>query len=70
MKTKEEQQRDQAFKEYLAIYDLAYKKFRAIIDKAWKECQEKCEVINEQEGEEEEDIKIIDGKKYKLIKKL
>ena len=61
-----------AFKEYNAIIEPAYKKYRAIEGPAFKkynaiekqankEYQSKCNEIDEQ------DIKIIDGKKYKLV---
>jgi len=56
--------KDQAYKKYKAINDPAYKKYKAISDPAWKEYKAKCKKIDEQE----EDIKIIDGKRYKLIK--
>jgi len=46
--------------------DQAYKKYKAINDPAWEEYKAKCEAIDEQDLE---DIKIIDGKRYKLIKK-
>ena len=61
-----------AFKEYNAIIEPAYKKYRAIEGPAFKkynaiekqankEYQSKCNEIDEKE------IKIIDGKKYKLV---
>jgi len=70
--TKQEQ-KDKAYAEYKAIMDKAYKKYRAIEGPAFKEYQaiqgpayaeyqSKCNEIDEQE-----DIKIIDGKKYKLV---
>ena len=52
---------EQAFKEYQSIQEPAYKKYRAIQGPALKEYQSKCNEIDEQ------DIKIIDGKKYKLV---
>jgi len=44
--------------------DEAWKKYKAIRDQAWEEYYAKWEEIDKQE----EDIKIIDGKRYKLIK--
>ena len=49
-----------ASKEYLAIDEPAWKEYEAIIEPAWKEYLVKCEAIDE-------DIKIIDGKRYRLI---
>ena len=43
--------------------DRAWQEYQAITSPAWKEYVLKCKMIDEQE----EDIKIIDGKKYKLI---
>jgi len=71
--TKQEQ-KDKAYAEYLAIKEPAYKEYQSIeepalkeyqaIEKqAYKEYQAKC---NEIDGKEEK-IKIIDGKKYKLV---
>jgi len=62
--------RDQAwkkyetYKEHKAIRDPAWAEYKVIRDQAWEKCLAKIEVIDEQE---EEDIKIIDGKRYKLI---
>ena len=50
-----------ALKEYKAIQEPALKKYRATREQAFKEYQSKCNEIDEQ------DIKIIDGKKYKLV---
>jgi len=55
--------RDQAFKAYKAIIDPAYKAYLAIRDPACEDYEAKCEEIDAQEDE----IKIIDGKRYKLI---
>ena len=41
--------------------DRAYAEYNAIREPAYKEYQAKCNEIDEQ------DIKIIDGKKYKLV---
>jgi len=54
--------KESAFKEYKAIQEQAYKKYRAIEGPAYAEYQSKC---NEIDGKE--DIKIIDGKIYKLV---
>ena len=48
-------------KEYLAIKDKAYKEYEAIQETAFEEYGTKCGAIDEQ------DIKIIDGKRYRLI---
>ena len=72
--TKQEQ-KDLALKEYDAITDPAWEECKATTDPAWKkyeatkyqaweEYDAKCKKIDEQE----EYIKIIDGKIYKLIK--
>ena len=69
--TKQEQ-KDKAYAEYQAIIEPACKKYRATREQAFKEYratreqankeyQSKCNEIDEQ------DIKIIDGKKYKLV---
>ena len=52
-----------AFKTYEAIRDSAYKDYEDTIDQAFKAYLAKCKEIYEQEDE----IKIIDGKRYKLI---
>ena len=47
----------------------AEKNFQEATDPFWKTYQEKCNEINNQEAEQEDEtIKIIDGKKYQLIK--
>ncbi len=43
--------------------DKAWKEYEEIKKPVWKEYLAKCDEIDEQE----EDIKIIDGKRYKLI---
>ena len=69
--TKQEQ-KDKAYAEYNAIEEPALKKYRATREQAFKEYratreqankeyQSKCNEIDEQ------DIKIIDGKQYKLV---
>jgi len=58
-----QEQKDRAWQEYQAITEPARKEYQAITSPAWKEYVLKCKMIDEQE----EDIKIIDGKKYKLI---
>jgi len=68
-----EQQKEKAYEEYLAIQEPAskyltidepvWKEYLAIIEPAWKEYLVKCEAINEQG----KDIKVINGKRYKLI---
>jgi len=58
--TKQEQ-KDKAYAEYNAIEEPAYKEYQAIEKQAFKEYQSKCNEIDEL------DIKIIDGKKYKLV---
>ena len=76
--TKQEQ-KDEAFEIYQEaiapaekIYQgekaLAEKNFQETTDLFWKTYQEKCNEINNQEKKEDETIKIIDGKKYQLIK--
>ena len=55
--------RDQAFKTYETIIAPAKKTYLTIIDPAKKTYLAKCEEIDAQEDE----IKIIDGKRYKLI---
>ena len=57
-----QQQKDKAYAEYLAIKEQAFKEYRAIEEPALKEYQSKCDEIDGKE-----DIKIIDGKKYKLV---
>ena len=52
---------EQAYKKYLAIEGPAYKKYQAIEEQALNEYQSKRNEIDEL------DIKIIDGKKYKLV---
>ena len=42
--------------------DKAYAEYNAIEEPAYKEYKSKCNEIDEQE-----DMKIIDGKKYKLV---
>ena len=64
MKTKQ-QQKDEAYVAFQAIRDPAYVAFRAITDPAYEIYKAKCREIDEQA---DEDIKIIDGKKNKLIK--
>ena len=54
---------DSAWKAYEAIADSAYKAYEAIIDPALKDYEAKCKEIDEQKDV----IKIIDGKRYKLI---
>ena len=75
-----QEQKDEAFKIYQEaiapaekIYQkekaLAEKNFQETTDLFWKTYQEKCNEINNQEAEQEDEtIKIIDGKKYQLIK--
>jgi len=60
--TKQEQ-KNEAYKAYEAIKDPADKTYKAIINPAFKAYLAKCEEIDAQEDE----IKIIDGKRYKLI---
>ena len=81
MKKTKEQRKDEALKAYRAIHIPAYKIYEAIEDPAWETYQEinipawhiyeaKCKEIDDEIDEEivkEEDIKIIDGKRYKLI---
>ena len=50
-----------AYKKYRAIEEAALKEYQAIEKQSYKEYQAKCNEIDEQ------DIKIIDGKKYKLV---
>ena len=57
---------DPALKEYQKIKDTAWKEYEKIIDPAWKEYLKKLEEIDN-EVDEPEEIKIIDGHKYKLI---
>jgi len=54
---------DQAYKTYKAIRDQAFKAHEDMIDQAFKAYLAKCKEIDAQEDE----IKIIDGKRYKLI---
>ena len=58
--TKQEQ-KDKAYADYNAIEEPAYKEYQAIEKQAFKEYQSKCNEIYEP------DIKIIDGKEYKLV---
>jgi len=60
--TKQEQ-KNEAYKAYEAIKDPAFKAYLAIRDPAHEDYLAKCEEIDAQEDE----IKIIDGKRYKLI---
>ena len=53
--------KEQAYKKYRAIEEQAFKEYQSIQGPAHKEYQSKCNEIDEQ------DIKIIDGKKYKLV---
>ena len=80
MKKTKEQRKDEALKAYHEIMSTAYKIYEAILAPAWKTYQAinmpmwdiyqaKCKEIDEEIVKEEEDIKIIDGKRYKLIKK-
>ena len=52
---------EQANKEYNAIEEQSLKEYQAIEKQSYKEYQAKCNEIDEL------DIKIIDGKKYKLV---
>jgi len=75
MKTKQQQKdeayvafraiRDPALKVYEVIAGSAWEAYKAITDPALKVYEAKCREIDEQV---DEDIKIIDGKRYKLIK--
>ena len=83
MKKTKEQRKDEALKAYQAINIPAYKIYEEVEDPAWdiyqainvpawQTYQAKCKEIDDEIDEEivkEEDIKIIDGKRYKLIKK-
>jgi len=53
-----------AWKAYQAIEAPAWKAYQAIKDPAWKAYLAKCDEIEQQE---DDDIRIIDGKRYKLI---
>jgi len=53
-----------ALKAYNAITDPARESYKAITDPAWKAYLAKCDEIEQQE---DDDIRIIDGKRYKLI---
>jgi len=55
--------RDQADKAYDAIVDPAYQAYNAIVDLARNAYNAKCKEIDEQG----EDIRVINGKRYKLI---
>ena len=61
-----EQQKVEANKVYRAIIDPAFKAYEAIVDSARKAYQAKIEEIEEID-EQDDIIKIIDGKRYKLI---
>jgi len=76
--TTKQQQKDKALKVFDAIRGLAYqaydaivdpadKVFDAIVDPALKAYDAKCKEINEQEEQIEEQIMVINGKRYKLI---
>jgi len=56
---------NQARKAYYTIVDPAWKAHEVIADPAWKAYEAKCREINKQET-----IKIIDGKRYRLIEKI
>jgi len=60
MKSKQEQ-KDEARKAYEAIVGPAWKAYEAIVDPAYEAYSVRLREIDE------EDIKIIDGKKYKLV---
>ena len=78
-----EQQKERALKEYEAIKKQAYKNHQVTTEQAYNEYLAKREKIDEQEeyeakcgvilgqfnasSKEQEDIKIINGKRYKLI---
>ena len=55
--------KEPAREKYKAIYEQADKEYEAITEPARKKYYAKCRAIDEQD----KDIKIIDGKKYKLI---
>jgi len=56
--------KEKAYKEYETIISPASREYEAIRILAFEKYQAKCKKIDEQD---EEDIKIIDGKRYKLI---
>ena len=53
---------------YQTIEGPAKQTYQAIEGPAWNIYRAKCEEIDEEIVEEDEDIKTIDGKRYKLIK--
>ena len=61
-----EKSRAPAWKEYEKIINPALKEYEKIRKLAWKEYEKKCKEIDD-EPEEVEKIKIIDGRKYKLV---
>jgi len=61
--TTKKQQKDEALKAYKSIVGLARKTYDAKVGQASKALNAKCKEINEQ-GEQ---IRVIDGKRYKLI---
>jgi len=54
-----------ARKAYYTIVDPAWKAYEVIADPAWEAYEAKCREIDKQET-----IKIIDGKRYRLIEKI
>jgi len=57
------EQKNEAWKVYHAIIDPAMEAYEAIQAPAWEAYNAKCREIDQQK----DDIRIIDGKRYKLI---
>ena len=68
-KLTKKQRKEIAYKEYGKIKVIAYKKYEKIVNPAWREYLRECEEIDN-EPEKVEKIKIIDGRKYKLVEEL
>jgi len=69
MKTKQ-QQKEEADKAFFVIANAAKKLYNAMVDPAWEALEARIREINAQDAQEDDGIRIIDGKKYKLIEEL
>jgi len=68
-KLTKDQRKNIAYKEYEKAREPAWKEYMKIDIPAWKKYQKKCDEIDNELVEVEE-IKIIDGRKYKLVEEL
>ena len=65
-KLTKDQRKNIAYEEYEKAREPAWKEYQKIDMPAWEEYEKKCKEIDD-EPEEVEEIKIIDGRKYKLV---